>query len=77
MTNLHILHRIFLLTPPGVGGSESEGVRGYFANISVSGGDPSPSVIRIIVRRAREEVIWTKELSHELRITLLYNDRVN
>ena len=45
-THLHILHLIRRRGPPGVFGRESEGVRGYFANISVWGGDPSPSDIK-------------------------------
>jgi len=38
----HILHRMRRLGPPGVAGAESVGVRGNFANMSVSGADPSP-----------------------------------
>lgn len=43
-TNLHILHRIRRRGALGEGGSESPGVRGNFANMSVSGKEPSPSV---------------------------------
>ena len=32
------------LGPPGVAGAESVGVRGNFANMSVSGAVPSPSM---------------------------------
>lgn len=45
-TYLHILHLIRRRGPPGVVGAESEGVRGYLANMSVSGGEPSPSTIK-------------------------------
>ena len=44
--HLHILHLIRRRgPPPGVLGAESEGVWGNFANMSVSGGEPSPSGI--------------------------------
>jgi hypothetical protein len=42
---LHILHLIFLRGPPGVLGTESVGVRGNLANMSVEGGEPSPSEV--------------------------------
>jgi len=45
-TDLHILHRIRRRgLPPGVAGAESDGVGGNLANMSVSGKEPSPSVM--------------------------------
>lgn len=45
IAHLHILHRIRRRGPPGVAGADSVGVRGNFANMSVSGRVPSPSTV--------------------------------
>jgi len=49
----HILQRILLrLCGNGVDGTESPGVRGFFANMSIWSAEPSPSV-DIILSRVR------------------------
>jgi hypothetical protein len=53
VSHRHILQRIRRLGPPGVAGAESVGVRGNFANISVSGAEPSPSTTDFSARQQR------------------------